>query len=113
MDPLVSDLLELLDRDLREDFEERAAIAEFEAGYPREHAECLAMLDVVSRHPSVLDGVTVVEVDADGDRRWLVTTDWSGARRLRSAGDGAARFVALAEVVDGQFGGAAVLARLP
>lgn len=113
MDPLVSDLLHLLDRDLREEFEERAAIVEFEAGYPREHAECLAMLDVISRHPWVLDGVTVVEVDADDGRRWLVTTDWTGARRLRSAGDGAARFVALAEVVDGQFGGAAVLARLP
>jgi hypothetical protein len=112
MDPLVSDLLDLLDRDLREDFEERAAIAEFEAEYPREHAECLAMLDVVSRHPSVLDGVTVVEVAADGGRKWLVTTDWSGARRLRSECDGAARFVALAEVVDGQFGGAAVLAEL-
>ena len=112
MDPLVSDLLELLDRDLREDFEERAAIAEFEAGYPREHAECLAMLDVISRYPFVLDGVTVVEVAADGARKWLVTTDWSGARRLRNEGDGAARFVALAEVVDGQFGGAAVLAEL-
>ena len=32
MDPLVSDLLDLLDRDLREEFEERAAIVEFEAG---------------------------------------------------------------------------------
>lgn len=54
MDPLVADLLDLLDASLREDFEERAAILEFEAGYSRGHAECLALLDVLQRHPSVL-----------------------------------------------------------
>lgn len=54
MDELVAEIVQQLDAQLREDFEERAAILEFDAGYSRGHAECLALLDVLRRHPAVL-----------------------------------------------------------
>lgn len=53
-DALVADMVSLLDAALRDDFEERAGIIEFEARVPRGHAECLALLDVLRRHPDVL-----------------------------------------------------------
>jgi hypothetical protein len=40
-----------LDDNLREAFDERAGILEFEAGLPRAHAECLALLNVLVSHP--------------------------------------------------------------
>ena len=54
MDPLVAEIVKLLDENQREDFEERAAIIEFDANLPRGHAECLALLDVLRRNPDVL-----------------------------------------------------------
>ena len=53
-DALVADLVTRLDTKQREDFEERAGIIEFEAQVSRGHAECLALLDVLRRHPAVL-----------------------------------------------------------
>jgi len=52
LDPLVADIVNKLDDDLREAFEERAGIIEFDGGLPRAHAECLALLNVLVRHPS-------------------------------------------------------------
>ena len=57
IDPIVAAIVNQLDADLRVDFEERAGIIEFEAQIPRAHAECLALLDVLRRHPSVLSGM--------------------------------------------------------
>ena len=54
LDPLVADMVHKLDADLREEFEERAGIIEYEAKLPRAHAECLALLDVLNRHPQAL-----------------------------------------------------------
>jgi len=54
IDPIVAEIVELLDEDLREAFEERAAIIEYEAGKARAHAECLALLTILRRHPEVL-----------------------------------------------------------
>ena len=51
IDPLVATLVDRLDENLREAFEERAGILEFEAGLPRAHAECLALLNVLVSHP--------------------------------------------------------------
>ena len=113
MDQLVSDLLHLLDVDLREEFEERAAIVEFDGPRARDHAECLAMLDVLRRHPALLARATVVEVELDGCTRWLLTTDADGARRLAGLCGDSARLVDLVEVIEGRFGGAAVLAEVP
>jgi hypothetical protein len=54
LDPLVADMVNLLDASQREEFEERAAIIEYDAKLPRGHAECLALLDVLRRYPSIL-----------------------------------------------------------
>ena len=53
-DVIVADIVSKLDDDLREDFEERSAIIEFEAKVPRARAECLALIDLLRRHPEVL-----------------------------------------------------------
>ena len=54
MDAVVAEMVTALDDNQREDFEERAAIIEFDANLPRGHAECLALLDVLRRNPAVL-----------------------------------------------------------
>ena len=46
---IVADLLQHLDERQREAYEERAGILEFDAGLARDHAECLALLDVIRR----------------------------------------------------------------
>lgn len=53
-DALVAVLVSKLDDDLREDWEERASIMQFDALLPKGYAECLAMLDLLCRHPEVL-----------------------------------------------------------
>ena len=57
MDQLVADMVNGLDADLREEFEERAGIIEFDGQLPRAHAECLALLNVLYRHPNVLSRI--------------------------------------------------------
>lgn len=44
-------LVARLDSNLREAWEERAAIREFEGGLTKDHAECLALLDVIDMYP--------------------------------------------------------------
>ena len=107
---LVSDMVNRLDDRLREDFEERSAIMEFDAELPRAHAECLALLDILCRHPSFLCGVTVLRIVVNDASLWLLTTDIAHARQHvaeigaieTGAGD-------LKDVIDQQFSGIAVL----
>ncbi len=54
--PLVSEMVSKLSPALCEEFEERAAIMEFDGKLARAHAECLALLDVLHRHPEALGG---------------------------------------------------------
>ena len=54
MNPIVSELVELLDEDQFELWEERAAIMEYDGRLSREYAECLALLDIIRRHPEAL-----------------------------------------------------------
>jgi hypothetical protein len=54
MDLIVEEIVNLLDENLQEEFHERAAIIEFDAHLLRAHAECLALLYVLRRHPEVL-----------------------------------------------------------
>lgn len=54
INPLVTEMVAKLNAALQEDFEERAAIMEFDAELPRDHAECLALLDVLKRNPCAL-----------------------------------------------------------
>lgn len=51
---LVAEMVSKLDPALQEEFQERAAIMEFEGAMFRDHAECLALLDVLHRHPDAL-----------------------------------------------------------
>lgn len=60
-DAIVADIVNQLDANLREDFEERSAIIEFEAKVPRAHAECLALIDVLRRHPEALTKASISE----------------------------------------------------
>ncbi len=50
--PTVIDFVKRLDEGLREAFEERAAILQFDAGIQRDLAEALALLDVIRQHPN-------------------------------------------------------------
>ena len=112
MDEIVTQLVDRLGCRLREEFEERAAIVEFDGGHSREHAECLALLEILGRHSGVLAGVVVVEVEVDGDAVWLLATDREGARRVADHCGGKARFVDLVELIEGHFGGGAMFTAL-
>lgn len=103
------DLIDRLDANLREEFEERAGIVEFDGLQPREHAEALALLDVLRLRPAALLGVEVLEVEIDGGRRCALVTDRRAVRlRLLCEADRD-----LAAIVAGRFGGAALLSPLP
>jgi hypothetical protein len=54
LDPLVAEIVNLLDDNLREAWNERSAIYEFDAHLTRGHAEALALLSILRRHPDVL-----------------------------------------------------------
>ena len=50
----IIEMLEKLQPDLLEDFEERASIMQYDGGLPQDHAECLALLNVLRKHPAAL-----------------------------------------------------------
>ncbi len=54
MNDVVADLVSRLDAGLREAFEERAAIREFDGGIARDLAEALALLDVIRQYPKAV-----------------------------------------------------------
>ena len=116
LDALVADMVNELDADRREEFEERAGIMEFDGKLPRAHAECLALLNVLHRHPGVPSGVTVLQVELDGNPQWLLSTDLALARKYLSDSGGieiagsAPAVLDLAAVIKEQFGGLAMLA---
>ena len=64
-----------LNDDLREYFEERAAIREFDGGMPRDQAECMALLDTLRRDPLAFTGVTALQVELKGVTRVVLTSD--------------------------------------
>ena len=51
LDPTVAAMVSRLPEHLRELWQERAAIREYEAGLTRELSEALALLDVIRMHP--------------------------------------------------------------
>lgn len=104
--PLVADMVSKLDAGLREEFEERAAILEFDAAMLRDHAECLALLDVLHRHPDVLSGVAVMHAELYGLPIWCLTTDLNMAH-VHIPGE--AGIHKLADVLDSRYGGTALL----
>ena len=110
---VVTELIERLDTDVRELFEERAGIVEFEAGLPREEAESYALLDVLRRYPWALTGVTAVRFEVAKETCWLLTTAADALRRVARFGGAAACLVDPAEVIEERFQGAALLSRWP
>ena len=48
-DPLVTEIFNTLDDNLKATFLERESIIEFDSNLPRAHAECLALLCVLTR----------------------------------------------------------------
>ena len=54
MNEIVAELVGRLPEDLKEEWEERAAIMEFDGGLSRDHAECLALLEIIRRYPIAL-----------------------------------------------------------
>lgn len=111
VDPDLAEFIELFDEAMKEAYEERAGIIQFEAGHSRGHAECLALLSVLRRCPSVLTRVTVFRVKQGRALRWLVTTDLDSARRhIASVGGVLVGVVELAALLDEKFGGLAALA---
>ena len=112
-DPLVAELVERLDANQREDFEERAAIMQFDGGLPRGHAEALAMLDLLCRQPAILSGISVLQIELDGGTEWLLTTDLPYARRyITDVGGHEVAVRHLTDVLLTQYGGVAVLTTL-
>jgi hypothetical protein len=111
MNNLITDLVGKLDADLREDFDERAGIMEFDAGLPRAHAECLALIDLLRRYPNALSGVTVIETQYGDTSEWLLTTNIEATRNhLSCTGGTEISECDLADVLNEQYGGLAMLA---
>ena len=74
---IVSEILENLNDDLREDFEERAAIMEFDGGLDRRLAEALALLCILHNHRSAL---VALEFHWNGEIQYLLTSSLSDAK---------------------------------
>lgn len=113
IDPTVAELVDLLDDNLAEMFQERSAVREYDGGYTRDHAEALALLDVINRYPEALSGVTVFAIDLDGTTHWIVTTDRDYVRSVDArTGTTPKGRADLARVLRNAFGGTALLAAL-
>ena len=56
-------MVELLDDNEREMFNERAGIREHDGGLERAHAEALALLDVLDSYPEALTNLVVFQID--------------------------------------------------
>jgi len=84
IDPLVAEMVEMLDENLRESFEERAGIIA-ESHIERAHAEALALLNVLDRHPDVLSNVVVLCVEVDGVAHFYVADSIERAREYTEA----------------------------
>jgi hypothetical protein len=74
VNPIVEALVGLLDDNLREAFEERAGILQFEANHPREMAECLALLLVIREHPLAVSEVTAHVIRHMGRDEYVLRT---------------------------------------
>ena len=119
-DSLVAVLVSKLDDNLLEDWEERASIMQFDALLPKGYAECLAMLDLLCRHPEVLHsgvsgsaGPVVLHATIGQESMWLLSAD-SNAARQYLVDLGATEIYAcdLRTVIEEQYAGIAMLATL-
>lgn len=119
-DSLVAVLVSKLDDNLLEAWEERASIMQFDALLPKGHAECLATLDLLCRHPEVLQsgarrpaGVVVLHATVGQGSMWLLSADSKAARQyLVDLGATEIHECDLRAVLDEQYSGVAMLATI-
>jgi hypothetical protein len=65
--PFGGDLIDKLPAALIETWSERSALIEYEAGtHPRALAEALALIELLRQHPSLITGVTLLQLDLAG-----------------------------------------------
>lgn len=114
--PILAELVSLLNPAQREAFEERAGIREFDGNQSRHEAECLALLEVLHRHPGALIGVTALQLEIAGLAHWALTTDPALAtQQVQDRGGRVVPSVAvidLPKIVRIQFRGLALLSQL-
>lgn len=112
INPLVDELVRSLSPSLREDFEERAGIMEFDGRKSRECAEALALLDVLKRHPGSLMKIHLFSMSRDGITRYLLCSRGGMTEeRLVSLGYDDVTELQLEETLMDQFNGLAMLSR--
>ena len=117
-DSLVAVLVSKLDDNLLEAREERAGVMQWDALLPKGHAECLAMLDLLCRHPEILQsgarrsaGVVVLHATVGQESMWLLSADSNAGRQyLVDLGAAGISDCDLADVLNEQYGGLAMLA---
>lgn len=110
---MVAELVGKLNDGLREHFEERAGIIEFDGRLPRDHAECLALLDVVKRDPFALTGMVVLRIGLRGHFHHVIAIDEARARgRLVQRGYCVSNPLDLTSILTQHFGGEAQLIAL-
>lgn len=113
VNPIVEALVCRLDDDLREAFEERAGIQQFEVGKERELAEAIALLDVIRMHPLAVCGVVALRGTLAGAPVVVVATNSPAAlARLGTLGITGGAVVDLSSALS-SLGGAARLTALP
>lgn len=111
----VARLVQQLDGNRREAFEERAGILEFDAKLPRLEAERQALIQTLARHgfPNV-PPVRLLTVEIDGATQWLLTGNVLATQRaLARRGITDAVEVDLSGTLRHQFADLAVLAIFP
>ena len=119
-DSLVAVLVSKLDDNLLEAWEERAGVMQFDALLPKGHAECLAMLDLLCRHPEILQSdarrsarVVVLHATVGPTSMWLLSADSNAARQyLVDVGATEVCECDLHTVIEEQYAGVAMLATL-
>lgn len=111
----VARLVEQLDANRREAFEERAGILEFEARLPRLEAERQALIQTLARYGLLASSrACLLQVEIAGATQWLLTGDEDLARqRLAEHGVTVVADVDLVETLRRQYGELAVLAIFP
>ena len=110
LQPFVGDLFDRLAPAQLEQWQERAAIVEHEAGLSRPLAEALAFIELLRTSPEILSGVVVLEAEFSGGSEWLVTDSLAHAQTVIA--DMGGREVAchsVSEIVHSQYDGIAVL----
>lgn len=111
LDAGVARLVEQLDDNRREAFEERAGILQFDARLPRLDAERQALIQTLARHgfPGQVC-LVVLQAEFEGALQWgLVRDEPEGRARLLRLGASTVVRVNVRDVLEAQFGGLAWL----